>query len=128
MKVLILVAALALSACQKGDALDQPKQARVMTPIECKQASDGLLALKEKAALAFVGDGTATIEERLWLEAGEEGRQSIVLALAANASCEAKAPLAEVNVEIRNEGGQALEQQVVDLSFSPSVTASPGDQ
>jgi hypothetical protein len=110
--ILILLAA---SACE-APKVDQQHAAAPLPPQICEQAREGLGALKDQAAVVH-SDGEATIDNMMWMQMGQDGRDQLVRLLAIDAACAAETPPREQEVTVRDETGRTITQQTVPVTF-----------
>jgi hypothetical protein len=116
-KTFSILLLLALAACDSQYAAEEPKAPVARLPAEvCKQASEGLSALKESGGFTYAGAGEGALEEQAWLQMSEPQRDQLLQLLAYDAACTAKEPPADATATIRNETGRILSQRVVETS------------
>jgi hypothetical protein len=108
--------ALGVAAC------DEPQQTRPaslmggLPPQVCAQAKASLDRIASTRAFEYDATASATIEERVWLGLGEQGRNGVAQTLAVHGACNAKEPPATQQIMIRNEDGRTLADRIVEIA------------
>jgi hypothetical protein len=113
-----LLAPLAGCFSDPADEIQSDQASGPPPPPLCAQFRKGLETLSTKGALDYQDDGSATVEERVWMAMGPEGRDKIAQMLAFHASCVAKEGSASQRISIRNQFGNVLTQRSMDTRMN----------
>ena len=114
------LAMLALSACGEPAPDPEANVGMRLPASACKQAREALDKLSTSGAFEYDAQGTATMNENVWLSLSGNQRDGVAQALAAHASCSAEQPSRETEIVVRNEFGRVLTQRAVETSPSLS--------
>ena len=109
-----------LSACFSDPADEMTAQTNSGPPPAelCQQFRVNLDALRDKGAIEYENDGTALVEERVWIGMGGDGRDKLGQMLAFHAACSAKQGMADQPVIIRNEMGIVVTRRKIDTRLN----------
>jgi hypothetical protein len=116
MRLFLLSLVIALAACSRGTPSEPEAPAVTAKPPAdlCRRLEEGLEKLRARGALDYDKSGQATVEERIWLELGAEGRERFASSLGLLASCASPRGLAEQRVVVRNHWGMVVMQRTID--------------
>jgi hypothetical protein len=84
----------------------------------CIKVEESLDKAKEQLGLEIRDGVTASLEQTSWLDLGDDARDALMTAIAVGATCTAPEPLAEVNVQVKNEYGVIMGSRLVNLRGS----------
>ncbi|MDT9599790.1 hypothetical protein [Sphingosinicella rhizophila] len=118
--LLLGIALLPLAGCFDDPADEVAiQQASGPPPGEvCTEVRGALDTMTEKGAIDYQDDGTAVMEESLWMRMGADGRDKIGQMLAFHAACAAKAGSASQRIVIRNAFGNVMMQRNFDTRMN----------
>jgi hypothetical protein len=120
---LILAAALALVACDPAPEIPSMALEASRPPEHvCASAANTLDELRNRFGLVYSDQGDATIQQDIWLQLQERGREELVNTLALYAACSAPQAVTEQAVLIRSEIGVVLAQRIVPVWASSQLT------
>lgn len=105
-----------LAACQAESPAPEPKAKSARRPPEpaCQQARRDLSRRERDLAFIFGQDGQAMTERRSWMRLEERQQNEVIETMAIVAACNSEAPVSEVEVIIRDEGGAVLKSTRVE--------------
>ena len=111
---------LSLSGCfdDPADDVQASQTGEPPAPQLCQQFRASLEAMSGKGALDYQDDGSAVVDERMWMGLQPDGRDKIGQMLAFHAACAAKQSSADQRVIIRNQFGGVITRRTIDTRMN----------
>lgn len=104
-----------LAACNSEPLPPEPQAEAQPLPADfCRKVKEALDTLRDKGALVYTDKAEATIDQQVWLEMGQGGRDELTRALGFHAACAQGGGSGEQTVAIRDEGGMVLMERVIE--------------
>lgn len=122
MRKWIAIAAVLAAGCgdQPGGGFSEEKAYAPPPRQVCDKARGGIEQLRGRPGIELGAPGEAIIEDAIWLEMGETGRDQFAQLLAYGLSCSLKDPPREQQVTIRSPEGRVLMQRLVQTGIDLS--------